>query len=115
MRSGVTLRLKRSEKILHHSTGYVIENYGIVCTVKTRERARRKEREMADKFFTQTTCDRCGGSLAGGRTMSMYNEQCICMACAEAEQKRADYDKAREAERAAVKAGDRNFKGIGLR
>ena len=70
---------------------------------------------MADRFFTQTTCDRCGGSLSGGRMMSMYNEQCICMACAEAEQKRTDYDKAREAERAAVKAGDRNFKGIGLR
>lgn len=115
MRSGVTLRLKRSEKILHLSTGYVIENYGIVCTVNNAGKARRKERKMADKFFTQTTCDRCGGSLAGGRTMSMYNEQCICMACAEAEQKRTDYDKAREAERAAVKAGDRNFKGIGLR
>ena len=33
MRSGVTLRLKRSSKILHLSTGYVIENYGIVYTV----------------------------------------------------------------------------------
>ena len=26
-----------------------------------------------DAFFTQTTCDRCGGSLAGGRTMSMLS------------------------------------------
>lgn len=67
-----------------------------------------------DTFFTQTTCDRCGGTLAAGRTMSMFNTQTICMACAKAERERADYDLAREAERAAVAAGDRNFKGIGL-
>ena len=67
-----------------------------------------------DTFFTQTTCDRCGGSLAGGRTMSMFNTETICMDCAEAERKRADYKAAQEAERAAVKAGDWNFKGVGL-
>lgn len=67
-----------------------------------------------DKFFTQTSCDRCGGSLAGGRTMSMFNTDTICMGCAEAERRRADYEAAREAERAAVRAGDRNFKGVGL-
>lgn len=67
-----------------------------------------------DKFFTQTNCDRCGKPLAGGRTMSFYNEQCICMSCADAERRRADYEAARKAERAAVKAGDRNFKGVGL-
>ena len=64
-----------------------------------------------DKFFTQTTCDRCGGTLAKGRTMSMYSTECICMVCAEAERKRKDYARACEAERAAVAAGDRNFKG----
>ena len=73
MRSGVTLRPKRSEKMLHLSTGYVTEDYSIVCTVNNAGKARRKERKMADKFFTQTTCDRCGGSLAGGRTMSMLS------------------------------------------
>lgn len=26
-----------------------------------------------DKFFTQKTCDRCGGSLEKGRIMSMLN------------------------------------------
>lgn len=67
-----------------------------------------------DTFFTQTTCDRCGGTLAAGRTMSMFNTQTICMSCAKAERERADYDRAREAERAAVAAGDHNFKGIGL-
>lgn len=67
-----------------------------------------------DTFFTQKTCDRCGASLAGGRTMSMFNTDTICMACAEAERKRPDYEAAREAERAAVRAGDRSFKGVGL-
>ena len=65
-----------------------------------------------DKFFTQTTCDRCGGTLAKGRTMSMYSTEYICMVCAEAERKRKDYARACEAERAAVAAGDRNFKGV---
>ena len=67
-----------------------------------------------DKFFTQTTCDRCGGTLAQGRTMSMYSTECICMVWAEAERKRKDYARACEAERAAVAAGDRNFKGVGF-
>lgn len=44
----------------------------------------------------------------------MFNTETICMACAEAECKRKDYEAAREAERAAVRAGDRNFKGVGL-
>ena len=68
-----------------------------------------------DTFFTQKTCDRCGASLDGGRTMSMFNTDTICMACADAEQKRHDYEAARESERAACAAGDRNFKGIGLK
>ena len=42
------------------------------------------------------------------------NTDTICMACADEERKRKDYEAAREAERAAVKAGDRNFKGVGL-
>lgn len=67
-----------------------------------------------DTFFTQMNCDRCGKPLAGGRTMSMFNTDTICLECAEAERKRADYEAAREAERAAVAAGDRNFKGVGL-
>ena len=68
-----------------------------------------------DTFFTQKNCDRCGGSLAGGRTMSRFNTQTICMECAEAERKRSDYAAAVEAERAACATGDRNFKGIGLK
>lgn len=70
---------------------------------------------MADQFFTKTSCDRCGESLAGGRTMSIYNEETICLKCAEAERKRPDYEAARSAEIAACKRGDFNFKGVGLR
>ena len=68
---------------------------------------------MEDTFFSQKTCDRCGGSLAHGRTMSMFNTDCICMDCARAEKQHPDYRKAAEAEREALLKGDRNFKGIG--
>lgn len=86
-------------------------------TVNKREdgpRRRRKDMTMADRFFTQTTCDRCGKPLRGCRTMSMFNTDCICMECEAAERKRPDYEAAREAERAAMRAGDQNFKGIGF-
>ena len=66
-----------------------------------------------DRFFTQTTCDRCHQSLKGGRTMSMFNEQCICMACSDKEVQDRDYKKAAEAEREAIRNGNFNFKGIG--
>ena len=69
---------------------------------------------MADDFFTKTTCDRCGKPLNGVRTMSMFNTETICMECAEAERKRPDYEAAHAAEVAAVRAGDFNFKGVGL-
>ena len=66
-----------------------------------------------DKFFTQKHCDRCGGSLDGGRTMSMFNEDCICMKCATKEKERDDYKNAVEADHAEIKKGNYNFKGIG--
>ena len=69
---------------------------------------------MKDEFFTKTVCDRCGKPLAGGRTMSIFNTDTICMECAEAEHKRPDYGAAHAAEVAAVRAGDLNFKGVGL-
>ena len=45
--------------------------------------------------------------------MSMFNEDCICMKCTEAETKDKDYEKAREAEMTEVRKGNYNFKGIG--
>lgn len=70
---------------------------------------------MTDEFLTKKRCDWCGGSLDGGRTMSRFNTDCICMACAEAEIRHPDYRKAVEAELAEIRKGNRNFKGIGYR
>ena len=65
-----------------------------------------------DRFFTQKTCDRCGGSLDGGRILSMYSTECICLACKEKEKARADYQAAVKAELDEVKKGNLNYKGI---
>ena len=46
--------------------------------------------------------------------MSMFNEQTICMDCSAKERERPDYKAACDAEIAAVRAGNRYFKGIGL-
>lgn len=67
-----------------------------------------------DRFFTQTTCDRCHGSLEDGRIMSMFNEDCICMECSEKERQRPDYNKAVEADHEQIRQGNYNFKGIGF-
>ena len=67
-----------------------------------------------DEFFKKEKCDRCGGSLDEGRTQSMFNKDVICMACKDAERRRPDYEKAVAADVAAVKAGNWNFKGIGM-
>ena len=100
------------------------ENITASCVLFQRGKGPREERQknqderngkMAeDRFFTTKVCDRCGRPLDGGRTMSMFNEQTICMDCADKERERPDYKAACDAEIAAVRAGDRNFKGIGL-
>lgn len=65
-----------------------------------------------DKFFTQTYCDRCHGTFKGGRTMSMFNTQCICLKCAEAERSDSEYKQARDAEHEQIKKGNYNYKGL---
>lgn len=67
-----------------------------------------------DDFFKKKTCDRCGAELKV-RTMSMFNEDVICLECKEKETKHPDYEKARDAEMAEVRKGNYNFKGIGLK
>ena len=69
---------------------------------------------MRDSFFTKTRCDRCGGPLTV-RIMSMFNEDVLCMACKEKERQRPDYREAVEADLDAIRHGNRNFKGIGLK
>ena len=68
---------------------------------------------MPDTFFTQKHCDRCHSSLEAGRTMSAFNEDCICMACAEKEKQLPEYKLAVKAEHAQIHKGNYNFKGIG--
>ena len=70
---------------------------------------------MRDHFFDAKRCDRCGADLSGGRIMSMFNTQVICMACSEKERQREDYQQAVQADIDAIKRGDRNFPGIGLK
>ncbi len=65
-----------------------------------------------DKFFTQKYCDRCGGNLGKGRTMSMFNTDCICLECKEKETKRSDYKKAVQAEHEEIKKGNYKYRGI---
>ena len=65
-----------------------------------------------DRFFTQKSCDRCGGSLSGGRIMSMYSTECLCLDCKEKEKTRADYQAAVKADLDEVKKGNLDYKGI---
>ena len=68
---------------------------------------------MIDDFFSKTNCDRCGGSLKGGRIMSMYNDDCLCIECKSKECNRSDYKDAVEADHTEIRKGNYNFKGIG--
>ena len=70
---------------------------------------------MIDDFFTKRTCDRCGGSLDGGRILSMFNNDTLCMKCKNEETQRPDYPAAVAADVAAIRRGDFNFKGIGYK
>jgi hypothetical protein len=65
-----------------------------------------------DRFFFQKFCDRCGGSLEQGRTMSMFNTECICMQCSDKEKQEKDFEKAVNAEHEEIKKGNYNYKGI---
>lgn len=67
---------------------------------------------MKDRFFTQKFCDRCGASLEDGRIMSMFNTDCICIACKEKEMRQEDYKEALKAEQTEVRKGNYNYKGI---
>lgn len=58
-------------------------------------------------------CDRCQKDVMAF-TGSFFNLQTICLDCAERERAHPDFQKAHDAEVAAVRAGDFNFRGIGL-
>jgi hypothetical protein len=60
------------------------------------------------------SCQRCY-KKTNRTTMSMFNEEMICMECKDKEKKRPDYKLAVDTEMAEVKRGNLNFKGIGLK
>jgi hypothetical protein len=58
-------------------------------------------------------CDRCNKPTNGVTTMSIFNQEVICIPCKEAEKKETGYKEAVEADLAAIRKGDYNFPGIG--
>lgn len=65
-----------------------------------------------NKFFSQSNCDNCGGSLKEGMSMSMFSTQCLCIKCIGEEKNDKDYKKAVEADHEHIRRGEYNFKGI---
>jgi hypothetical protein len=62
--------------------------------------------------MNRENCDRCGKPTDGKTTMSIFNEDVICMSCKTEEKNDPDYDAASRAEAQAVRNGDHNFKGV---
>jgi hypothetical protein len=56
-------------------------------------------------------CDRCGESTNGSTTMSVFNEDVICMDCKKEEKNDPEYGAAVEAEYEEIKKGNTNYKG----
>jgi hypothetical protein len=50
-----------------------------------RESGRHLDRDDSEQFFRQPTCDRCGEDLQGGRIMSWFTGETICMSCSKVE------------------------------
>ena len=57
-------------------------------------------------------CDRCKGSTDGTTTMSVFNQDVICMRCKEDEKLDPDYKLAQDAEAEAIRNGDYNYPGL---
>ena len=66
-----------------------------------------------DEFFSKRNCDRCHKSLADGFSMSRFNTDALWHECLEAERQHPDYQKAVDAELAALRSGNRNVAGLG--
>lgn len=59
-------------------------------------------------------CDRCSCSTNNISTMSMFNNDIICIPCKEVEKNHPDYQRASDVELSECKKGNYNFEGIGL-
>lgn len=56
-------------------------------------------------------CDRCGKPTNGVTTMSMFNEDVICMDCKKEEKNDPEYKAASDAEIEAIRRGVKNYQG----
>jgi len=57
-------------------------------------------------------CDRCDQPTNGVTTMSVFNEDVICMNCKKEEKKDPEYGAAVEAEGEEIRKGNNNYKGV---
>ena len=63
--------------------------------------------------MNEKNCQRCKKSTDGITTMSMFNEDVICMTCKTKEKTHPNYKSALKADSDAIKSGNYNFKGVG--
>lgn len=61
--------------------------------------------------MNKSVCDRCGGSTNNVTTMSIFNQDVICMSCKSKEKQDPEYKAAMRSEVEAIKRGDTNYKG----
>ncbi len=66
---------------------------------------------LTNESMYRDKCDRCGQSTGGTTTMSIFNEDVICMTCKEEEKNDPEYAAAVEAEREETMKGNMNFIG----
>lgn len=64
-----------------------------------------------DLHMYRENCDRCKKPTGGTTTLSIFNEQVICMNCKDEERKDPEYKAADEAADEAYRLGIKNFKG----
>jgi hypothetical protein len=67
----------------------------------------------ARRGFCPDRCERCGKEMRTCIT-SMFDLKQICMDCKKHERNHPDYQRAVEADEAAIRGGNYNFAGIGL-
>ena len=67
------------------------------------------QRESFDMY--RSNCDRCGQHTGGTTTMSIFNQDVICMDCKEEEKSDPEYRAAVKAEMDAVRKGVQNYPG----
>ena len=72
----------------------------------------RKIKNFESFGMHRDACDRCGQPTGGTTTMSVFNQDVICIPCKEEEKKDPDYDAAVRAENDAIRRGDYNFPGV---